>query len=416
MRWNTYAIVIAAALVCRFALGVAADVLNLRALRPELPDELRGVSDADRHRRAQEYTRARTRFELVPESVHLVALFAFWLAGGFARLDDAVRGLGLAPVPSGLAYVGTLALGAALLGLPFRWWSTFVVEERFGFNRTTARTFWTDVAKGAVLAVLLGGPFLATILWLLARAGSYAWLWAWLAVTLFTVGVQLLAPTWILPLFNRFTPLDPGPLRDAIVAYARAVRFPLDDVFLIDGSRRSTKANAFFTGFGRRKRIALFDTLVERLPQAELVAVLAHEVGHWRRWHVFQGLALAIAQMGLVLFLFSMLLHQPGLFEAFGVRQPSVYAGLVFLGFLLVPLDVALSIGVRAISRHHEREADAFAIETTGDGAPLATALARLSADSLANPTPHPLYVLVHHSHPPVVERIRALRTGTTPG
>jgi STE24 endopeptidase len=412
VEWNAYAIVILGALLARFALSVGADLLNLRAFRPELPAELRAVYDAERYRRAQEYTRARTRFALVPETAGLLALLAFWCAGGFAGLDGIVRSLGFSPVPSGLVFVGTLAVGSALLRLPFRWWSTFVVEERFGFNRTTARTFWTDVAKGAALAAVLGGTFLAAILWLLEHAGAHAWLWAWLAAAAFTVCVQLVVPTWILPLFNRFTPLGPGPLRDDIVAYARGVGFPLEDVFLIDGSRRSTKANAFFTGFGRRRRIALFDTLVERLSRGEIVAVLAHEVGHWRRRHVPKGIALGIAQIGLVLFLFSVFLHRPGLFAAFGVQEPSVYAGLVFLSLLLVPLDVLLSLGARVVSRRYEREADAFAVATTGAGAPLADALARLSADSLANPTPHPLYVFVNHSHPPVLERVRALRAG----
>jgi STE24 endopeptidase len=410
VRWNAYAAVILGALLARFALSVAAELLNLRALRPELPAEFRGVYDAERYRRAQEYTRARTRFGLVPETAGLAVLLALWAAGGFAWLDAVVRSLGLAPVPTGLAYVGALALGSALFRLPFRWWSTFVVEERFGFNRTTARTFWADVAKGAALAVVLGGAFLAAILWLLEHTGAHAWLWAWLAAAGFTAAVQLVAPTWILPLFNRFTPLGPGPLRDDIVAYARSVGFPLDDVFLIDGSRRSTKANAFFTGFGRRKRIALFDTLVERLSPGEVVAVLAHEVGHWRRRHAPKGMALAIAQMGLVLFLFSVFLDRPGLFAAFGVREPSVHTGLVLLTLLLVPLDLLLSLGAHVLSRRYEREADTFAVATTGSGAPLADALARLSADSLANLTPHPLYVFVNHSHPPVLERVRALR------
>jgi len=408
--WNGYAAVVAAAVVLRFAVHVAAEWLNLRALRPELPPEFRDVYDADRYRRAQDYTRARTRFGLVPETAGLAAFLGFWLAGGFARLDDAVRGLGLGPVAGGLVYVGALAFGSALLGLPFRWWSTFVVEERFGFNRTSPRTFWMDVAKGAALAVALGGPFLAAVLWLLVHAGPQAWLWAWLAASLFTVGVQLAAPTWILPLFNRFTPLEPGPLRDAIVAYADAVGFPLGDVQVIDGSRRSTKGNAFFTGFGRRKRIALFDTLVARLAPVEVLAVLAHEVGHWRRRHVAKGLALGIAHLGLVFLLASIFLHRPGLFAAFGVREPSVYAGLVFVVLLLSPLDLALSLAGQALSRRWERQADAFAVATTGAGRPLADALKRLSADSLANLTPHPFHVFVNHSHPPVLERVRTLR------
>jgi STE24 endopeptidase len=220
--------------------------------------------------------------------------------------------------------------------------------------------------------------------------------------------VQLIAPTWILPLFNRWNPLASGELRDAIFAYTRSVGFPLSDVFVIDGSRRSTKGNAFFTGFGRRKRIALFDTLVATLQPDELVAVLAHEIGHYERGHVWKGMVAAILEMGLAFFLLAALLHQPALFTALGVA-PSAHAGLVGFALVFSPLALALSLGRHAWSRRHERQADAFAARTTGDGARLARALKRLSADSLSTFTPHPLYVLLHHSHPPVLERIRAL-------
>ena len=406
---NAYGAIVLGALLGNFALDVSADVLNLRALRPELPPEFRDVYDAERYRRAQEYTRARTWFELVPATAGLAVLLAFWFGGGFGALDRAVRALGLGPLPTGLLYLGALGLGATVLRLPFRWWSTFVVEERFGFNKTTPRTFWADVAKGLVLSAVLGGALLTAVLWLFARTGTTAWLWCWLVATLFVVVVQYVAPTWIMPLFNRFTALDPGTLRDAILAYARGVDFPLEEVFVIDGSRRSTKANAFFTGFGRRKRIALFDTLVQSLSTPELVAVVAHEVGHYKRRHVLVGMLLAILQTGATFFLLSLVVDRPGLFAAFQVAEPSVYAGLVFFALLVGPFELVLSVALHVLSRRHEFEADAFALATTGAGDRLASALKRISADGLSNLTPHPLYVFLHYSHPPLRDRVRAL-------
>src|SRR5262249_55024143 len=237
----------------------------------------------------------------------------------------------------------------------------------------------------------------------------HAWRWCWFVSALVVLGLQFIAPPWIMPLFNRFTPLAEGGLRDAILAYARAVDFPLRDIFLIDGSRRTSKGNAFFTGFGRRKRVALFDTLVAQLGTTELVAVLAHEVGHFKRRHVVKGMLLGLVEMGVGFFLLSIILAHRGLFDAFSVEQPSVYAGLVLFGLLLAPLALFASILTAALSRRYEREADAFAVTTTGSGGPLATALKRLSVDSLSNLTPHPFYVALHYSHPPVRDRIHAL-------
>jgi len=326
-----------------------------------------------------------------------------------------VRGLGLGPVATGLVFLALLGLARALVALPFDWWSTFVIEERFGFNQTTARTFWADRAKGLLLAAVLGGPLLAAVLGLFERAGTHAWLWCWLTGALFLLGVQYVAPTWIMPLFNRFTPLASGALRDAILAYARAVGFPLDCVFVIYGSRRSTKANAFFTGFGRRRRVALFDTLTQKLGTEEMVAVLAHEIGHYKRRHVVEGLLLAVLEIGLLLFLLSRVLDRSGLFAAFFVQDRPVHAGLVFAALLFVPLQLLLGIALNARSRRNERAADAFAAATTQAADRLASALRELSADSLSNLTPHPVYVALHYSHPPVLERIHALRRAAPP-
>ena len=406
---NLWAAIILAALLLDFVVERLADVLDLGRLGRTLPPELRDVYDAERYRRAQRYAQARTRFGILVATVDLAALLALWFARGFDRLDQAVRGLGLGVVATGLLFLGGLGLARLVLALPFRWWSTFVIEERFGLNRTTPRTFWTDVVKGGLLALVLGSPPLAAVLWLFAAAGARAWLWCWLASALYLIGVQVIAPSCILPLFNRFTPLPEGRLREAILAYARAVGFPLEDVFVIDGSRRSTRGNAFFTGFGRHKRVALFDTLIERLDPGELVAVLAHEVGHYRRGHVVIGLGLAIAQLGLVFWLLSLCLARPGLFQAFFMHERPIYAGLVFCALLFTPGERALALVLLAVARRHEVVADAFAVATTGTGERLASALGRLAADALANPTPHPLQVALHHSHPPLLARVRAL-------
>lgn len=408
---NAYGWVILVALALHHGLALLADVLNLRALAPEVPAEMRAEYDAERYARSQAYTRARTRFGMLSQAFDLAVLLVFWFAGGFAWLDRVVRDLGQGPVVTGLVYVGALGLAKMALDLPFKYVATFRIEERFGFNKSTRRMFFADAAKGLLLAVVLGGPLLAAILAFFEKAGASAWLWCWGVTAAFTLFVQFLAPTWIFPLFNRFRPLEEGELRAAVLGYARSVAFPLEGLFVIDGSRRSTKANAFFTGFGQHKRVALFDTLIEKHPTDELVAVVAHEIGHYKRKHIVKGLALSVLQAGAVFFLLSIALTHRGLFEAFGVSEPSVWAGLVFFGLLYTPLDLVLSLLLQAFSRRNEFEADAYARETTGQHEPLVHALKRLSADSLSNLTPHPLYVVLHHSHPPLLERIRALRT-----
>jgi STE24 endopeptidase len=408
VSWPT---LVLAALLLDFAIHAAVDLLNLRALRADPPDDFRELYDADRYRRSQAYTRERTRFGLLAASVRLVVLLAFWLGGGFGLVDRWVRALGWSEVATGVAFVGVLALGSTVLGVAFSWYATFVIENRYGFNRATPRTFWTDVATGLGLAVVLGGPLLAAVLWLFAAAGPPAWLWCWALAAAWTVGMQYVAPTWIMPLFNRFTSLPAGPLSDALLGLAQRLGFPLAGVWVIDGSKRSTKANAFFTGFGSRKRIALFDTLLATLAPEEVVAVVAHEIGHYRRGHVQWGLAIALAHAGVLFFLLSLVAETPSLLAAFGIDRPSVHAGLVVFAVLVTPLELPLSLALNALSRRHERAADRFATDAVGSGRDLARGLRRLAADTLTNLTPHPWYVALHHSHPPVVERVRALES-----
>ncbi len=407
---NLYAIVILATLGISHVLNIVADILNLRALRTDLPAELAGLYDADTYRTSQAYTRVQTQFAWCSGTFMLAATLVFWFAGGFQALDHLVRSWQLGLVGTGFAYMAILIGGKGLLSLPFRLYATFVLEARFGFNTTTPATFVTDMLKGLGLAVVLGGPLLAGVLVFFTYAGPYAWFYCWIVVILFSFGLQVVAPTWIMPLFNTFTPLQPGELRDAIFAYAHAVRFPVDDVFIMDGSKRSTKSNAFFTGFGKHKRIALFDTLVETHTVPELVAVLAHEVGHYKKRHIVQHMVLGIAHTGVMLFLLSVFLHHPGLFHAFYVQQPSIYAGLVFFGMLYAPVELLLSVGMQTVSRRHECEADAYATHTIADPAMMRHVLQKLAMHNLTNLTPHALYVFLHYSHPPILQRLRAVR------
>ena len=407
---NFFSALIIIALIVEFILSTLSNRLTLRALSPTLPTGFSDVFDAERYAQSQNYTRSRANFGLLRNAINLAAVLAVWHLGGFEWLDQGVRGFGFGAIPTGLMYFGALGLGSLLLGLPFGLYGTFVIEAKFGFNRTTFLTFITDFVKGAILTVSLGGILMTGVLFFFQWAESSAWLWCWAAATLFLLTVQFVAPTLIMPLFNKFTPLEEGSLRTSIVSYAESVTFPLRDIFVVDGSKRSSKANAFFTGFGGNKRIGLFDTLVEHYSVPELVAVVAHEVGHYKKGHLLKGLLVQILYQGMLFFLLSLVLENDLLFDAFYMTETSVYASFVFFGLLLTPVDLILSMYVNASSRKHEFEADAFASATTGHGKDLISALKKLSADSLANLTPHPLDVFLHYSHPPVTQRIAMLR------
>lgn len=406
---NPFFLVILIALLVEYTAGVLVNLLNTRSLGAELPPTLSGLYKPEDYRRCQEYTRANTRLHIVLSTFSLVVLLAFWFSGGFNHLDQSIRSLGLHHISNGLLYIGTLITGDSLIRLPFSIYRMFVIEERYGFNRTTRRTFVIDILKSAALAALIGTPLLAAILALFEYAGRYAWIYCWGAVTLFSLFLQYVAPTWIMPLFNKFTPLEPGELKEAIVSYARSVDFPVSNVFVMDGSRRSGKANAFFTGFGRNKKIALFDTLIKNHTLPELVAILAHEIGHHKKRHVLIGMVIGVIHAGVLFLLLSILLGIPGLYEAFGMEQRSVYSGLLFFGLLYTPLEMVLSIVLYALSRRNEYEADRFAAATISDPRHLVAALKRLHAGNLSNPMPHPAYVLLNYSHPPLLQRMRAI-------
>jgi len=406
---NPFFFIILFALLLEYVLGVVANLFNLKALRLELPPALEGMYQPDEYRNSQEYTRTITRFDFVTSTFGLLVLLSFWFAGGFNYLDEIVRPWGFVPIVNGLLYIGILLIGYSLLTLAFSIYATFVIEERFGFNRTTPGTFLLDRVKGLGLAVLLGAPLLTGILALFEYVGYYAWLYCWIAVTIFSLVLQFVAPMWIMPLFNKFTTLESGELKEAILNYVRSVNFPIKNVFVMDGSKRSSKSNAFFTGFGRNKRIALFDTLIEKQTVPELIAVLAHEIGHHKKKHILQGTIIGILHSGALFFLFSIFLGSPGLYEAFYMEQQSIYSGILFFGLLYTPLEMLLSIVIQAVSRKNEYEADRFAAGTIQEPQRLIDALKKLSAGNLSNPTPHPYYVFLNYSHPPLLQRIRAI-------
>ncbi|MBF0508090.1 MAG: M48 family metallopeptidase [Deltaproteobacteria bacterium] len=406
---NGYALVILFALLFETLLSLAADLLNLKNLKDDLPTDFLGIYDPDRYRLAQEYLRENTRFGLVTSIFDLAVVLSFWLSGGFNFLDIWVRGWGYGSVMTGLIYAAILIGTKNLLTLPFQIYAVFVIEERFGFNKTTPATFVKDTLKGFVLAVVLGGSLLACVLSILESAGGHGWIYCWMATTVFILAVHFVAPTWLLPWFNKFDPLEEGALKSAIMSYARSVKFPLENVFIMDGSRRSTKSNAFFTGFGRHRRIALFDTLITQHTVPELVAVLAHEIGHYKKKHVIHNLLVVILHVGIMFLLLSWFITRDGLFQAFYMEHHSVYAGLIFFGLLFSPAEFIMSILIQIMSRQNESEADRFAIDTTGDADSLAAALKKISAQHLSNLTPHPLYVFLNYSHPPILERIKAM-------
>jgi STE24 endopeptidase len=406
---NPWFLVLLVSLIGLHVLETVATLLNLRRLDPRLPEEFAGVfSEAD-YAKSQEYARESERFDLMAGTFRLVVFLGFWLGGGFAWLDGLVRGMAEGEIVRGLLGFALMHAGATLVSLPFEIYGTFRIEAKYGFNKTTPGTFAADRVKGLGLAAGIGLPLLALLLWIFQRVPQ-AWVWAWVATTVFMLALQFVAPRWLMPLYNKFTPLEEGPLRRAILGLAERCAFPLRDVFIIDGSRRSTKGNALFAGFGRNKRIALYDTLVEKHPEPELLAVLAHEIGHFKKRHIVQRLVAAVVQLAVLFLCMGLVLTNAGLAEAFGLERPTLWLGFVFFMILFEPVQLLIGIAGNVWSRRHEFEADAYAASVTGGPEAMTGALKRLARDSLSNLTPHPLYVFLHYSHPPMLERLAALR------
>jgi len=406
---TSWLLFILAVIIIHYIFDCSVSALNLRALSAPLPNEFQDFFDADKYQESQSYTKATTRLSLIENSVSTLITILFLLLGGFNSVDQLARSFGYNTIITGLIFTCILVMLSFLVGLPFTIYSTFKVEAQFGFNRTTVKTFVSDLLKGIVLAAVIGAPILSLVLWFFDNSGTYGWVYCWIGVVLFSIILQFLAPVVIMPLFNTFTPLENNDLKKKILDYTAREHFKLKGIFTMDGSKRSSKLNAFFTGFGKFRKIVFFDTLIEKLSADEIVAVLAHEMGHFKKHHIWRMLAASVLQTGLMFFLLSLFIKNEGIFQAFRMEELSTYASLVFFAFIYSPLNMLISIIFNYLSRIHEFEADRYAAETTGKPENLVRGLKVLSKENLTNLTPHPLMVFFSYSHPPVLNRIRTL-------
>ena len=399
---------IVAFIVLDFVLERILEWLNMRAMAPVLPENLKGIYDEKEYARFQNYKRENNRLGLFSSTVSFVVMMAFLLAGGFGWWNGVVVSVVEHPVGQTLLFMLGLALASELLSLPFDGYATFHIEEKYGFNRTTVRTYCWDWVKGMLVSGIIGGILLAVVVWFYEWAGTDFWWYAWAIITLFSIFMSMFYSQLIVPLFNKQTPLEEGSLRNKIGEFARKVGFRLDNIYVIDGSRRSTKSNAYFTGLGPKKRIVLYDTLIQDLTEEEIVAVLAHEVGHYKKKHTFQFMLASFIQTGIILWLFSLLVNQPALSEALGGDRTCFQLGLVAFTILYSPISMVLGLGMNGWSRRNEYQADAFAARYA-DGKALGSGLKKISVKSLSNLTPHPLYEWVYYSHPSLLKRLNAL-------
>jgi STE24 endopeptidase len=392
-----------------YLLETVLDILNLRVVKDELPVEFEGIYSEEEYEKSQKYLRETTSFGLVKSAIFFIGTLVFILCGGFEFADLWARGFGFGPIVTGLLFFFGLNCLVTLSGIGFSLYGTFVIEKKYGFNKMTPMLFVTDFLKAQILTVLIGGPLLAAILWFFYRTGDFAWLWTWAFVSVFQLVMLIIGPTLIMPLFNKFTRLEDGELRSKIEAYATSQKYKLNGLFKMDGSKRSTKSNAFFTGLGKAKRIVLFDTLIEKHEVDGLVGVIAHEMGHFKKGHVLIMITFSIVSSAFMLFLLSLSIGNPDLFAAFNMSLTSVYASFVLFSFLYIPIQMILGLLSSLLSRKHEYEADEFAVRTTGKKEPLIKSLKTLTVDNLSNLTPHPWKVFFEYSHPPVLKRIEAI-------
>jgi len=409
MTANTLFYILIAILIISFIIDKILDTLNAKHFNDTLPIEVKDVYDDAEYKKSQRYKATNYKFGLLTSTFSLVLTLGFFFFDGFAYVDQIARQLTTHSILITLIFFGIIMLGSDVITTPFSYYKTFVIEEQFGFNKTTRKTFILDKIKGWFMTIFVGGLILGALTWFYQTTGSTFWIYAWLLITVFTVFVNLFYSRLIVPIFNKQSPLEDGSLRTAISDYANTVGFNLDKIYIIDGSKRSTKANAYFSGFGSEKRVTLYDTLVNDLNEEEIVAVLAHEVGHYKKKHIIFNLVTSVLLTGFTLYVLSLLIENPMLSEALGVATPSFHIGLIAFGILYSPLSEITGLLMNWFSRKFEYQADNYA-KTTYKAEPLITSLKKLSKNSLSNLTPHPAYVFMHYSHPTLLERIKNLR------
>lgn len=384
------------------------EYLNLKAQKPELPRDFKNIYDEEKYKRSLAYNKELTRFSWITSTFSFILIWVILLTGFFGWLDAALRPSFEDPRWLALAFFGVIFIASDILGIPFQVYRTFFIEEKYGFNKTTPKLFIADKLKGYLLTAVIGGLLLYILLTLILNLGQDFWWWFWIIAAVFILFINMFYTSLILPLFNKLTPLEEGELREEIENYSNKIDFPLKNVLVIDGSKRSSKANAFFSGLGKKKKIVLYDTLIENHTNEELVAVLAHEVGHYKKKHIVTGYITSLLQTGLMLFIMSLLIFNEELSYALGGEQWAIHLNLIAFGMLYAPISLILGIIGNIVSRKHEYEADEFAVKTYKGGA-LQRALKKLSVDNLSNLFPHPSYVFVHYSHPPLLKRLESI-------
>jgi STE24 endopeptidase len=384
------------------------DYINLKAQRTDIPKEIEAFYEKEKYLKSLAYHRELTKFSFLTSGLSFLVSLGMLLTGGFGWVDSLLRPYFESEIFLALAFFGVLMLASDILTLPFQWYSTFVIEEKYGFNKTTVKTFITDKLKGYLLTAIIGGGLLSALIYLVETIGPNFWIWFSVLAAVFMLFVNMFYTSLILPMFNKLTALPEGELKTAIEHFARKVNFPLDNIFVIDGSKRSKKANAFFSGIGKKKKIVLYDTLIENHTTDELVAVLAHEVGHFKKKHIIWGYILSSLQIVFTLFVLSKMIFTENVSVAMGGTEHAIHLNLLAFGILFSPISGITGLFMNMYSRKNEFEADAYAKEKF-DGAALSNALKRLSVDSLSDLYPHPLYVFFHYSHPPLLKRLEAL-------
>ncbi len=408
MEPNTILSIILAITVISYLFDQVLDYINLKSQRTEIPAEIAAFYEKDKYLKSLAYHRELARFSFITSGFSFLLSLAMLLSGGFGWLDGWLRPYFDNSILLALAFFGVLMVASDILTIPFQWYSTFVIEEKYGFNRTTLKTFISDKVKGYLLTAFVGGVLMSALIYLIQTFGPTFWIWFSVLAAIFVLFVNMFYTSLILPLFNKLTPLQDGELKAAIEKFAVKVDFPLDNIFVIDGSKRSKKANAFFSGIGRKKKIVLYDTLIDNHTTDELVAVLAHEVGHFKKKHIIWGYVLSILQIVFTLFVLSRMAYSENVSLALGGSLPAIHLNLLAFGILFSPISGITGLFMNMYSRRNEFEADAYAKDTF-DGTALSNALKRLSVDSLSDLYPHPLYVFFHYSHPPLLKRLAAL-------
>ncbi|AZQ44332.1 M48 family metallopeptidase [Nonlabens ponticola] len=408
MEAQTLFYIIIGILVFDFALERTLSYLNYTWYSKPVPDSLSDVYDEEEYRKSQDYKRVNFRFGTISSSFSFLAILIFLMVDGFAIVDSWARTYTDNDILVAIIFFGIIAAAGELISLPFSYVGTFVIEERFGFNKTTKKLFIIDKIKGWLLTAILGGGFLALVILCYRWAGDNFWWYVWILAFMITMIMNMFYARLIVPLFNKQVPLSEGDLKSSINTYASSVGFQLDKIFVIDGSKRSTKANAYFSGFGSEKRVTLYDTLIDKLSHDEIVAVLAHEVGHYKKKHIIYNLIASTLTTGFTLWIFSLVVDSETLSQALGVATPSFHVGLVAFGLLYSPISTITGIVMSWLSRKFEYQADEYASRTY-KSQPLINALKTLSKTSLSNLTPHPAYVFLHYSHPSLQQRIEAM-------